>query len=184
MLSDSHNIDITIIKTNLTISGVLGAFFCLLAGWINELYGMRVIMIPVGFIFGISGIFYILTLYYSSNICFCFTIYLSNIFVSIITAILFPNLVKIFGLKYVMEIYGPLGFVITLLSFLCSGILTLFTKLFGTSYDPPYFNFIGIGALMAVLSVFISWNLNDEPFNYSDTDTEEDNKIIIPQSEI
>ena len=183
VLSDSHGIDLRIVKTNMTISGVLGAFFCLLAGWINDKYGLKVIMIPVGFIFGISGLFYILTLHYSSDLFFCFTVYLSNVFATIITAILFPNLVKIFGLKYVMEIYGPLGLMITLISFFCSGILTLFNSLFGTDYDLPYFILIGIGALMAVMSVLISWNINTEPFDYysesEETTTKEDDNVIV-----
>ena len=59
----------------------------------------------------------------------------------------------------------------------------LFNSLFKTDYDPPYFILIGIGALMAVMSVLISWNINTEPFDYysesEETTTKEDDNVIV-----
>lgn len=166
VLCDRHSINLKVIKTNISIAGVLGAVISLFAGWLNDKFGMKVILIPIGFIFGTSGILYILTLYYSSEILFCFTIYLCNVFVSIVVTIVFPNLVKIFGLKYVMEIYGPLGIAMTLMAFLISGILSLFTMLFEPTNDLPYFIFIGVGALFAFISVFVSYTLDVKKFEY------------------
>ena len=92
--------------------------FLVIIGILNDKYGMKGIIIAVGLAFCCSGVFYILTLNFSSNVFFCFAIYLSNVFVVLIQAILFPNLVKVFGVKYITEIYGPLVIVMTAVSFL------------------------------------------------------------------
>ena len=178
VLCDAHAINLEIIKTNYTISGVCGACLCLFAGWLNDKYGLRGILISIGFAFSLSSVCYILTLKYSSGILFCVMIYLNNIFLAVTNSMIFPNLIKIFGIKYVTEMYGQLMIALTVVSFLMSTALTFFTKTFGTNYDLPYFIMIGSAGLLAFVSMFISMALPTEKFDYSDeTDKNIDENI-------
>ena len=153
VLCDAHAINLELIKTNYTISGVCGACLCLFAGWLNDKYILRGILISIGFAFSLSSVCYILTLKYSSGILFCVMIYLNNIFLAVTNSMIFPNLIKIFGIKYVTEMYGPMMIALTVVSFLMSTALTF-------------------------VSMFISMALPTEKFDYSDeTDKNIDENI-------
>lgn len=135
---------------------------------------MKGIIIAVGLDFCCSGVFYILTLNFSSNVFFCFAIYLSNVFVVLIQAILFPNLVKVFGVKYITEIYGPLVIVMTAVSFLLSVIFYVFAGVFEKGDDFPYFILTGIASFLAMSSLFISITLDIKQFDYSNGSNNDD----------
>ena len=79
-----------------------------------------------------------------------------------------------------MEIYGPLGIVMTIMAFIISGILSLFTNLFDSNNDLPYFIFIGVGALFAFISVFISVSLDVKKFEYpNDNNSQIENSSLL-----
>ena len=174
VLCDNHQIDLDIIKINYNIAGILGAFSSIAIGIVNDKYGMKWIIVSVGIAFCCSGVFYILTLSYSSNLFFCFAIYLSNVFVVLIQAILFPNLVKIFGVKYITEIYGPLVIAMTAVSFLLSFIFFVFESI--KKDDLPYFILIGIASLLAFASLFISVTIDVKAFDFGNKNSKEDNE--------
>ena len=125
--------------------------------------------------------FYILTLSYSSGLFFCFAIYLSNVFVVLIQAILFPNLVKIFGVKYITEIYGPLVIVMTAVSFLLSSIFFIFEGI--KKDDLPYFILIGIGSFLAFASLFISLTIDVKAFDFGNKKEDNEQNVELDSNE-
>ena len=125
--------------------------------------------------------FYILTLSYSSGLFFCFAIYLSNVFVVLIQAILFPNLVKIFGVKYITEIYGPLVIVMTAVSFLLSFIFFIFEGI--KKDDLPYFILIGIGSFLAFASLFISLTIDVKAFDFGNKKEDNEQNVELDSNE-
>lgn len=57
---------------------------------------------------------------------------------------------------------------LTVVSFMMSTALRLFTKNYGTKYALPYFIMIGVTGLLSFISMFISMALPTEKFDYSD----------------
>ena len=181
VLCDNHHIDLNTIKINYNVSGILGAFSSIAIGKINDKYGMKWIIVSVGIAFCCSGVFYIFTLSYSSGLFFCFAIYLSNVFVVLIQAILFPNLVKIFGVKYITEIYGPLVIVMTAVSFLLSFIFFIFEGI--KKDDLPYFILIGIGSFLAFASLFISLTIDVKAFDFGNKKEDNEQNVELDSNE-
>ena len=78
-------------------------------------------------------------------------------------------------------IYGILEFLLRVFLVISLIIITFITIIALVCFLP--FILIGIGALMAVMSVLISWNINTEPFDYysesEETTTKENDNVIV-----
>lgn len=106
-----------IIKVCLIISSFIGTAFCPITGFLFDKFGIKVIVIPCALFSCFTGILLIIPLQLIREMFLYISIYTYSIITINMYAIIFPCLFKIFGGKYVMEVYGFVGFVITIFDF-------------------------------------------------------------------
>lgn len=150
-----------------TIAGFGGALIAPLWGILSDKFGIKPLVIIDGIALGINGIIYILAIEYLSITAFSLSIIFNIVFISGVNVFFMNHVSKIFGLTYLMEISGFIGFTIGLLNIFGAAFEFIILEYLQVKGNLPFFICFGIGILFSFLSVIFGAQLKQEKFDFS-----------------
>lgn len=162
-----NGIELKTVVWHWTISGVVGSFINPLYGYLYDKIGFRPLFMLEGVGLGTAGALYVLSLINNSGIIFAISLYFNNIWVGVFNSCMFPHCAKIFGMDYVMDLFGVLGLTIGLLGFAASGSQYLISYIIIPETKLFYYIAFGVGIVFEGLVVLMASVEQSKKFEFA-----------------
>ena len=162
-----NGIELNTVVWHWTISGVVGSFINPLYGYLYDKIGFRPLFMLEGVGLGAAGALYVVSLINNNGVIFAISLYFNNIWVGVFNSCMFPHCAKIFGMDYVMDLFGVLGLTIGLLGFAASGTQYLISYVIVPKTKLFYYIAFGVGIVFEGFVVLMASVEQSKKFEFA-----------------
>lgn len=162
----------TVLKLTQSGNGIILCFLNPLFGFLADKFQTKHLVI----LLNIYAIFVSIVLCFSfnSNLLFAVAVLMNSVLTSGATTIFTPHVMKVFSVKYSMEINGVVGFSLGITNVLGAIFAFVIVQFFGSNVSKtPYIVGYIVGILFNLLSIYFANKESDQPFNYNDDGEDE-----------
>lgn len=181
-----NGISLSTVVWHWTISGVIGSFINPLYGFLYDKIGFRPLFMIEGVGLGVAGGLYVLSLINKNPYLFASSLYCNNIFVGVFNSCIFPHCAKIFGMDYVMDLFGVLGLTIGLLGFAASGTQYIISEIIKPETQAFYYIAFTVGIVFEGFVVLFALFEKSKKFEFEKDDKMEglvDSRLFKPTAD-